>query len=179
MGFLNGLVRGLAVAGLVAVVSMGVAQAGCKKATGHVTSRLVAVFANGEPCPSPLGLCTEGRFTGRLKGNFTFVAETLVPFSAQDPAAPPDIAATTGLVNLDSRFCDGTLVLKDTSAFSLGSDGLFGGLETVNGDDSTGECFGASGRILLSGVFMEGCVDCGYEGEVCKLGTDDDDDDDD
>jgi len=172
------LATGLALAALVAAASPSSAEAGCKRVSGHVASDLVAVFSSGEACPSPLGLCTEGRYTGRLKGRFTFVADTLVPYAAQDPAAPTDVAATTGTVTLDTRFCDGTLVLTDTSAFSLGSDGLFGGLETVDGTASTGGCLGASGRIHLSGLFMEGCVDCTYEGEVCKPGSDDDDDDD-
>ena len=179
MEFWKTVGKRLAIAGLVTAASMGSAEASCKKAKGHITSELVAMFSNGEACPSPLELCTEGRFTGRLKGQFTFVADTLVPYVVQDPAAPPDVAATTGLVNLDTEFCNGTLVLTDTSAFSLGDDGLFGGLETVDGDASTGGCFGASGRIRVSGVVMEGCVDCEYEGEVCKLGDDNDDDDDD
>ncbi len=175
MNILASLGKGLAVAGLVSAASIGMAEAGCKKVKGHITSDLVAVFSDGEPCTSPLGLCTEGRFTGRLKGKFTFVANTLTPYPVLDPAAPADVAATTGVINLDTKFCRGTLVLADTSAFSLGADGLFGGLDTVDGDASTGGCFGATGRIHLAGVFMEGCVDCAYEGEVCKLGNSDDD----
>ena len=179
MTYARALGIGLAVAGLMTAASFGRADAACKEVRGHITSDLVAVFSDGELCPSPLDLCTEGRFTGGLKGNFTFVAETLVPYGVQDPAAPPDVAATTGVVRLDTGFCDGVLDLVDTSAFSLGADGLFGGLETVDGAASTGGCLGASGRISLSGVFMEGCVDCRYEGEVCKLGDGDDDNDDD
>ena len=168
---------GFAVAGLLSVVLVAQAEAACKSVKGRITSDLVAVFADGTPCPSPLGLCTEGRYTGRLKGGFSFVANTLVPYAAQDPAAPPDVAATTGVVELSTRFCDGTLVLGDTSAFSLGPDGFFGGVQTVDGGASDGGCFGATGRIHLSGVFLEGCVDCGYEGEVCTLGDGDKDKD--
>ena len=175
----KGLGTALAVVAVVAAASVGAAEAACKKVKGHIVSEVVPVFSNGEPCTSPAGICTEGRFTGRLKGRFTFVAQTLTPFNELDMTAPPDVAATTGVVELDTRFCRGTLVLSDTSAFSIGPDGLFGGLETVDGAASSGGCLGASGRIRVSGVFMGGCVDCEYEGEVCKVGSGDDDDGDD
>ncbi len=179
MKFLKSFGKIVAAVGLVSAALLSSAEASCKKVKGHITSDLVAVFSNGEACTSPIALCTEGRFTGRLKGRFTFVADTLVPYTDQDPAAPPDVAATTGTVRLWTKFCHGTLVFSDTSSFSLSPDGLFGGLETVDGINSTGGCFGASGRIVTGGVFMEGCVDCAYEGEICRLGDDDEDNEDD
>lgn len=146
----------------------------CETVEGRITSNLVPIFSTGENCPSPLGLCTEGRFTGDLEGRFTFSASTLMPFVLQDPSVPPDVAATTGVLNLElDEFCEGTLTLSDTSAFSLSADGSVASLETIVA--ATGECAAASGRLRIQGVFMEGCVDCSYVGEVC--GVDDDDDD--
>lgn len=150
------------------------ALADCETVEGRITSKLVPMFSTGENCPSPLGLCTEGRFTGDLEGRFTFSASTLVPYVFQDPSVPQDVAATTGVLNLEpDEFCEGSLTLSDTSAFSLSADGSVASLETIVA--GTDECAAASGRIRIQGVFMEGCVDCEYVGEVC--GVDDDDDD--
>ena len=172
------LLLGVAALGLVAT---GATAGDCKSVKGRVVSELVTAFSDGSPCTSPLGLCTEGRFTGRLKGKFRFVANTLTPFVVADPAAPPDVASTTGVISIATRFCDGTLVLDDTSAFSLSDDGFVASLQTPNGAASTGGCSGASGRVRLEGIFQLGCVDCRYKGEICGVGPvgDDDDDDDD
>ncbi len=144
----------------------------CERVDGRITSRLLGegeTFSNGEPCLSPLLLCTEGRFTGDLKGRFRFTAQTLTPYAALDGDSPDDVAATTGTIELETRFCRGTLVLDDTSAFSLNLDGSVASIETVNGA-SDGGCTGASGRLRVTGIFMEGCVDCSYEGEICLAG---------
>ncbi len=168
---------------LLFVAAFGLAASGasaseCRSVNGRVTSELVGQFSDGTPCPNPLGLCTEGRFTGGLKGKFRFVAGTLTPFGVIDMSKPqPVVAATTGVINLDTRFCGGTLVLDDTSAFSLEPDGFVASLQTPNGDASTGGCFGASGRVRLEGVFQGGCVDCKYRGEICGVGPSSDDGD--
>lgn len=165
--------RSLLMLTLLVLAFPAAAETDCKEVRGRITSQLVsppATFSNGDPCTSPLGLCTEGRFTGPLKGRFRFVAETLTPFAALGAAAPLDVAATTGTLELTTRYCHGTLVLLDNSAFSLSADGSVGGIETVDGAASTGGCADASGRLRIEGVFMEGCVDCRYEGEICAVG---------
>ena len=157
----------------------GSALAECEQVRGRIVSNQVAVFSDGEACPSPHGLCTEGRFSGDLKGRFKFIASTLTPFSVQDPDTAPDVAAVTGVNNLQPReACHGVLVFKDTSAFSLSPDGFVGGLETIDPYTSSGGCHGVTGRIRIEGVFQEGCVDCTYKGEVCGVGDDEDDDED-
>lgn len=170
------IIKPLIIAALLGPFAGVNANNDCKPVQGRVTSELVTQFADGSMCPSPLGLCTEGRFTGRLKGKFRFVANTLTPFALADPSAPPDVASTTGVISIDTRYCDGTLVLDDTSAFSLAADGFVASLQTPNGDASTGGCFGASGRVRLEGVFQLGCVDCAYRGEICGVGPSFDDD---
>ncbi len=162
------------------LVASGAWAGDCRAVHGRVTSDLVGQFSDGTPCPNPLGLCTEGRFTGGLKGKFRFVAGEVIPFGVIDMSKPqPLVAATTGVINLDTRFCGGMLVLDDTSAFSLEPDGFVASLQTPNGNASTGGCFGASGRVRLEGVFQGGCVDCKYRGEICGVGPVGDDDDDD
>ncbi len=164
------------------VAAAGTAGADCESVKGRVVSQLVPEFSNGEPCPSPLGLCTEGRFTGDLAGNFAFVADTLNPYATLpgvDPGSvPPDIAATTGSIALEPRdLCAGVLQLSDTSTFSVSPDGFFAGIETIV--PQADACGHISGRIRIQGVFQGGCVDCKYEGEICGVDGDDDDDDDD
>ena len=170
---------------LMAVVATGLligfsssASAECESVDGRIVSSQVTVFSDGSACPSSLGLCTEGRFTGDLEGTFRFIATTLVPFAVNDPGAPADVVATTGVIELDTEdFCDGTLKLQDSSAFSLGPDGFFAGLQTVV--NTTGDCAEVmSGRNRTEGVFMEGCVDCTYKGEICFADDDDDSDSD-
>ena len=140
-------------------IGMGSAGAECKSVNGNISSRVVTQFSNGEPCLSPVGICTEGRFIGGLKGDFTFTANTLVP------TPEPSVAFTTGDINLLTD-C-GTLVLRDASAFSLEADGQYAGLDTVDQTASTGGCAGASGRIRAFGIFIGGCVACDYRGEIC------------
>lgn len=164
------IMQPLLVAALLGPFAGVYADSACTPVQGRVTSELVEQFADGSLCPSPLGLCTEGRFTGRLKGKFRFVANTLTPFAAADPTAPADVASTTGVISIDTGFCAGTLVLDDTSAFSLGADGFVASLQTPNGDASNGGCMGASGRVRLEGIFQLGCVDCAYRGEICGVG---------
>lgn len=169
----------MTLAGLLGIAPIAFAAGDCKPVQGHLTSTVVSVFSDGTPCTSPFGICSEGRFTGRLKGQFRFVANALHPFAAIDPTAPLDVAATTGVITVESSYCGGTLVLDDTSAFSLGEDGFFASLQTPNGALSGGGCTGASGRIRAQGVFIGGCVDCKYVGEICGVGPSPDDDDDD
>ncbi len=115
---------------------------------------------NGDECPSPLGLCTVGKFIGGIQGNFVFVAEALVP---NPDILNPFVQFTTGVITLETK--DGTLTLRDASSVSFEPDGLFASLQTIAG--GTGELAGASGRLRAYGVFKGGCVDCDYRGEIC------------
>ena len=166
--------------GLAVFFPTGSSMAECESVRGRIVSTQVPVFSDGESCPSVLQLCTEGRFSGDLKGDFKFIANSLTPYSALDPTTAQDVAAVTGVNYLRPKeLCAGTLVFTDTSAFSLSLDGYVGGLENVDGSVSTGTCEGATGRIRIEGVFMEGCVDCTYRGEICTASDNDGDDEDD
>lgn len=139
--------------GIIAIFFMGSAQAGCKTVNGHISSE---VFTDG--CPSPLGLCTFGRFIGGIQGDFIFVAEAIIP----NPESA-EVAFTTGSIDVETK--KGNLTLKDASAVSFGADGLFGSVQTVVG--GTGDFTDATGRIRAYGVFLGGCVNCDYRGEIC------------
>ncbi len=167
---------------LLTVVPAAYADSDCRTVKGRITSELVSTFSNGDPCESNLGLCTEGRFRGDLKGKFTFVANTLTPFIALDSSATPgldNVAATTGTITLNTKFCDGTIVIQDGASFSLTEDGFYASVGVIASMHATGGCMYATGILRQQGVFQGGCVDCKYIGEVCGIADDDDDDDDD
>jgi len=159
---------------------------GCRSVHGRIVSALVESFPDGTMCDSPIGLCTVGTFSGDLAGDFRFTATGFVGYETIDPSAPLDMAATTGTITLTpsenedgDSFCAGTLDSFDTSAFSFSPDGNFAGVHTLVGT-STGDCAGATGRIRVDGIFLGGCVDCDYAGEVClgDGGSDEDEDED-
>ncbi len=146
--------------GLVLAVSVGSAETKCKTVNGHIKSQVVTELPNGDACPSPLGLCTVGKFFGGIQGDFVFVAEDLVFNPDVDN---PQVQFTTGVITLETK--DGGLTLRDASSVSFGPDGLFASVQTIAG--GTGDLEGASGRLRAYGVFQGGCVDCDYRGEVC------------
>ena len=169
-------------AGLTLAAAGAFASDHCISVKGRVTSQTVTEFSNGEGCPSLVGICTEGRLTGGLKGRFRFVAGSLVPFN--NDGATPNVFATTGVLTSESKLCRGTAVFNDTSAFSLtsvaGDTNLdFASIQTLDGNLSTGRCSGAVGRIRIQGLFDNGCVDCKYEGRICGVVASHDDDEDD
>jgi len=138
----------------------GTATAGeCQSVTDHISSQLLT-----EGCTSPVGLCTIGRFRGGLRGEFVFTATSL------NPTANPDFAQTsvafyTGDLFLQTR--DGSLNLKDAGAFNIALDGNgdFGSVQTII--EGTGDLVNTAGRIRTEGIFIGGCVDCRYRGELC------------
>lgn len=165
----------LALAGS-AIFSVATAGDDCRSVKGRVVSQVVAEFSDGSPCTSPLGICSEGRFSGNLKGRFTFTAGAAMPFGAVDGSSPGDIFATTGVLHLEPARCRGALAFRDTSVFSFGADGNFASIDTVDPLLGSGRCARASGRIRIEGIFQLGCVDCKYRGEICGLGKTDEDD---
>ena len=139
----------------------------CRSVEGRLVSQVVAIgqpLSDGSPCDAAPGLfCTTGRFTGGLAGTFDFAARTF------DPAANPDFASTgTGFFTgrLVLRTNHGTLTFRDAGAIASDSDALtFASVLTVI--EGTDALTGATGRIRDEGIFVNGCVDCRYRGEVC------------
>lgn len=166
-------------AAVVMVLLTGTSKAtanDCKFVSTHLSSQQVATFSDGTPCPSPV--CTEGRFTGGLNGKFRYIATGQSPASAVDANLPSSMLFLTGVAYLDTKFCGnrnqtGTLVLRDATSFTVTAvspdlAGLFGDVFWVDGAASTGTCAGASGLLTGIGIFKAGCVDCDYEGKVCR-----------
>ena len=87
---------GSLIVGLAVFLSTGNALAECETVRGRIVSELVAVFSDGTPCGSGLGLCTEGRFTGDLKGRFRSVELVDVvthPFAVAEQRDVPIVIA--------------------------------------------------------------------------------------
>jgi len=143
------------------ILGNGTASAGeCQSVRGHIVSRVLT----GTDCTSPVGLCTIGRFRGDIRGDFVFTASSL------NPGANPDFALTsvafyTGDLVLHTN--DGDLISKDAGAFNItpNSNEDFGSVQTII--TGTEELAGTTGRIRAEGVFINGCVDCRYRGEIC------------
>lgn len=142
---------------------------GCDSVSGTLTSFVVPIggsLSDGTACAAAAGLfCTTGVSAGDIKGIFDFTARTF------DPLANPDFGETgvgffTG--DLVLRMKDGDLVFKDAGAFDAipGSRGDFASVLTVV--EGTEALAGATGRLRDEGVFIDGCVDCTYRGEICR-----------
>ena len=141
----------------------------CNSVSGTLTSIVVPIgqpLSDGTICAAAPGLfCTTGVAVGDLRGIFDFTANTF------DPLANPDFGETgvgifTG--NLVLRMKRGTLVFKDVGAFDAipGSRGDFASVLTVV--QGTEALAGATGRLRDEGIFINGCVDCTYRGEICR-----------
>lgn len=140
----------------------------CKPVDGRLVSQVVPIgqpLSDGSLCAAAPGLfCTTGRFTGGLSGTFDFTATTF------DPLANPDFALTgtgffTGQLVLHTNH--GVLIFKDAGAIAVDGDVLtFASVLTII--EGTDALTGATGRIRDEGIFINGCVDCRYRGEVCS-----------
>jgi hypothetical protein len=139
----------------------------CRHVEGRLVSQVVPIgqsLSDGSACAAAPGLfCTTGRLTGGLAGTFDFTATTF------DPAANPDFALTgTGFFTgrLVLRTNHGTLTFRDAGAIATDDQSLtFASVLTAI--EGTGALTGATGRIRDEGIFINGCVDCRYRGEVC------------
>lgn len=139
----------------------------CRSIEGRLVSQVVPIgqlLSDGSPCAASPGLfCTTGRFTGGLAGTFDFTATTF------DPAANPDFAVTgvgffTGRLVLHTNH--GVLTFRDAGAIAADQDAMtFASVLTVV--EGTDALSGATGRIRDEGIFINGCVDCRYRGDVC------------
>src|SRR5215510_6343974 len=140
----------------------------CQPVNGRLVSQVVLIgqpLSDGSLCAASPGLfCTTGQFTGGLAGTFDFTATTL------NTSANPDFALTgiaffTGQLVLHTNH--GGLVFKDAGALAIDGDVItFASVLTII--EGTGALTGTTGRIRDEGIFINGCVDCRYRGEVCS-----------
>lgn len=157
----------LAVLVLAAQANASAQNAACKPVNGMLVSQMVVsgeLMPDGSLCAAAPGLfCTTGRFAGGLAGAFVFTATAFNPFANPDFALTGAGFFTGDLILQTNR---GGLVFKDAGAVAVDGDVLtFASVLTIT--NGTGGLAGATGRIRDEGIFMGGCVDCRYRGDVC------------
>lgn len=153
----------LAGTALVVLTASASADSGCRRVDGSYKERAVAATS----CPSPVGLCLEGQYEGKIKGMFASTATSLTPTA--------DTTPTTGIVTftgdsvihatIDGK--TGDLLVKNTGVFQTTGDGNILDMQYITG--GTKDFSGASGVIRASGMFnpATGMGESEYVGMVC------------
>ena len=118
----------------------------CRQVNGHFTEQ-----AQGAPaCLSPVGVCTQGSYSGALRGDFATTVSTFTP-SADTPVT------TAALFTADTRLAarlgrrEGVLFIKNAGALRTSGAGEIVDLQVVVG--GSGGLLGASGALQASGTF--------------------------
>jgi hypothetical protein len=152
----------LAAIAVLVVTASASAQAECRRVRGFYEEQAVAPTS----CPSPVGLCIEGEFSGNVKGAFASTATALQP-SGDTPLTSVLWFTGDGVIHakIDSR--QGDIFFKSSGAFQSSGDGNIVDLQYITG--GTGDLVGASGVIRASGTFnpVTGKGESEYEGLVC------------
>jgi hypothetical protein len=117
-------------------------------------------------CPSPVGICGMGNFTGGLRGGYTSELFTLTPTADTDVTEVDLFTAVTTMPVAHVGRWRGQLVLKEAGAFHVAGAGEFSELYSAAG--GTGDFVGATGVLRAVGTFVDGIggsID--YEGQIC------------
>jgi hypothetical protein len=138
------------------------ADAQCHRVRGFYEEHAAAPGS----CPSPVGLCIEGEFSGAIKGLFTSTATALQP-SADTPTTAVVWFTGDGVTHAQVKGKQGNILFKSAGAFQTTGDGNIVDLQTIPG--GTGELTGITGVIRASGTFnpATGRGESEYEGTVC------------
>jgi len=134
------LLTALALVAAAAVYgAQALASADEQQAHGALRSQVLAAPA----CTSPVGICTAGRLTGTISGDFVFTATSLQPTST------PGVLFYTGeIVVHTSR---GDVRCQDAGAFQAAAPGGVADICTVTG--GTGDWAGVAGHLRIHGTF--------------------------
>jgi hypothetical protein len=137
-------------------------SARCRTVNGHYAEHAV----DPNSCPSPVGLCIEGEFSGTIRGGFTSTATSFTP-TADTPltAVVPFTGDGTIHARIDGR--RGDAFFKSAGAFHTVDRGEIVDLQFITG--GTGAFAGASGALRASGTFdpIAGCGESQYSGTIC------------
>jgi len=152
--------------GLGAALILGSPQAradpSCR--TVHGSASLNPVPASD--CPSPVGICGDGAFTGGLKGDYF---SQLLTLTTTDDTAVTQVVLFTGETTISAAKVDhrrGQLVFKEAGAFHVEGAGEFGELYSVV--RGTGDFVGATGVLKAVGTFNAVTGgDIVYQGQIC------------
>ncbi len=138
------------------------ADPACRRVQGSASLKPVPAAQ----CPSPVGICGMGTFTGGLRGSYTSELFTLTPTADTDVTEVELFTAVTTMPTAHVGRWRGQLVLKEAGAFHVAGAGEFS--ELYSADGGTGDFVGATGVLRAVGTFVDvigGSID--YEGQIC------------
>jgi hypothetical protein len=115
-------------------------------------------------CPSQVGICGKGTFSGALRGDYFSPFTSIVP-TADTPTT--NVVLFTADTTLHARLGSlaGDIVFKEGGAFHVAGDGEFSELFSIT--SSTGAFAGATGQVYGSGTAVNGAGNGAYFGKVC------------
>jgi hypothetical protein len=147
---------------LILVSASASADAQCRRVRGFYEEHA----EDPTSCPSPVGLCIAGEYSGNIKGIFRATATSLTP-TADTPATGVLHFTGDGVINAQIRGKQGDLAFKSAGAFQSNDAGNIVDLQYITG--GTDELAGASGVIRASGTFdpVTGMGESEYEGMIC------------
>lgn len=133
----------------------------CQPLNGHLSEQ-----ASTDPgCPSAVGVCVEGTYSGVLRGAFTTVVNTFDP-SPDTGVTAVFLFTADSVIHARVGSKEGDLLIKNAGAFRVTGEGEILDLQTIVG--GTGDFAGASGSISSVGTFT--FADGGrseYTGTLC------------
>lgn len=134
----------------------------CSHVNGHYAERAAAPTS----CPSPVGLCIEGEFSGSVRGAFAVTATSFTP-TADTPTTAVIHFTGDGVIHARVGGKQGDLFFKSAGAFHTVGTGEIVDLQFITG--GTGALAGASGALRASGTFdpATGSGESEYTGMVC------------
>jgi hypothetical protein len=138
------------------------AESRCRHVAGHYAEHAAAPTA----CPSPVGLCIEGEFSGSVRGAFAVTATSLAP-TADTPMTAVVHFTGDGVIHARTGGKQGDIHFKSAGAFHTVGTGEIVDLQSITG--GTGAFAGASGALRASGTFdpATGSGESEYSGTVC------------
>jgi hypothetical protein len=138
------------------------AEVRCRDVNGHYEEHSV----DPGSCPSPVGLCIEGNFSGAIRGAFASTATSFTPTS-DTPLTAVIHFTGDGTVHATMGGRTGDLFFKSAGAFHTVDGGGIVDLQFISG--GTGAFAGASGVLRASGTFdpIAGSGESEYSGRLC------------
>ncbi|MFN8441720.1 MAG: hypothetical protein U0175_13155 [Caldilineaceae bacterium] len=152
----------IAGAALVLITASASADARCRNVHGFYEEHA----ADPTSCPSPVGLCIAGEYSGSIKGLFTSTATTLTTTIDTPLTTVVDFTGDS-VIHAKIGNKQGDLMVKNAGVYQTTGDGNILDLQYIT--SGTGQLVGASGVIRASGMFnpATGMGESEYEGMVC------------
>jgi hypothetical protein len=150
-------------AGLLSVLLFA-STSGADPTCRSVEGRYEEHDTSGPGCPSPVGLCIAGEFSGDVKGDFAGQATAIIP-TADTPTTGVILFTSDSTIDARVGGRSGTLLIKNSGAFRTIGEGSIVDLQTIVG--GTGDLAGATGAMRAEGTFAAGVGESRYAGTVC------------